>query len=261
MTSDLLQIQGGDQALLLAIERHSSGAWPAPEVVSLNGWECRFAPASKSRRVNSLTPLEPVKGRFAQTLSVARRLCRERQVACTVRVTPAFQEEDLASLADEGFVQKDTTLVKILPLGGVAEADPAVRLTAPPHSEWLTHYARLTQMGDAEHDVIDSMLSHVQGDMCLAALTVDGEVVSLGRSVVRNGLMGVFQIATAPSARRQGYAHRIVQSLLHWGRQQGAMRAYLQVVADNIAARSLYRSMGFKTLYGYTYFVKDETAD
>ena len=116
-------------------------------------------------------------------------------------------------------------------------------------------------MGDAEHDVIDSMLSHVQGDMCLAALTVDGEVVSLGRSVVRNGLMGVFQIATAPSARRQGYAHRIVQSLLYWGRQQGAMRAYLQVVADNIAARSLYRSMGFKTLYGYTYFVKDETAD
>jgi N-acetylglutamate synthase len=48
---------------------------------------------------------------------------------------------------------------------------------------------------------------------------------------------------------------------LYWGRQQGAMRAYLQVVADNIAARSLYRSMGFKTLYGYTYFVKDETAD
>jgi len=138
-----------------------------------------------------------------------------------VRVTPAFQEEDLASLTDQGFVQKDTTLVKILPLGGVAQADSSVRLTAPPHSEWLTHYAHLTQMGDAERDVIDSMLSHVQGDMCLAALSVDGEVVSLGRSVVRNGLMGIFQIATAPSARRQGYAHRIVQSLLHWGRQQG----------------------------------------
>jgi len=259
MTTDLLHMHGGDQALLLAVERHSSGAWPAPDVVSLNGWECRFAPASKSRRVNSLTPLEPVKGRFEQTLSVARRLCRERHVACTVRVTPAFQEEDLASLTDQGFVQKDTTLVKILPLGGVAQADPAVRLTAPPHSEWLTHYAHLTQMGDAERDVIDSMLSHVQGDMCLAALSVDGEVVSLGRSVVRNGLMGIFQIATAPSARRQGYAHRIVQSLLHWGRQQGAMRAYLQVVADNIGARSLYRSMGFKKLYSYTYFVKDET--
>ena len=259
MTSNLLQMQGGSYALLLAVERHSSGAWPAPDVVSLNGWECRFAPASKSRRVNSLTPLEPIKGRFEQTLSVARRLCRERGVPCTVRVTPALQDEELAFLNKEGFVQKDTTFVKILPLGGVAQADPAVVLVSPPHSDWLAHYADLTQMGNAERQVIDSMLSHVDGEMILASLTVAGEVVSLGRAVVRNGLIGLFQIATAASARRQGYAHRIVQSLLHWGRQQGAMRAYLQVVGDNNGARALYRSIGFKTFYGYTYFVKDET--
>ena len=259
MASNLLRMQGGDHALLLAVERHSAGAWPAPDVVLLNGWECRFAPASKSRRVNSLTPLEPVKGRFEQTVLVARRLCRERAVPCTVRVTPALQDEDLEFLTQEGFVQKDTTFVKILPLGGVAQADPAVVLKSPPHDEWLTAYASLTQMGDDEHQVIHSMLSHVDGEMILARLMVGGEVVSLGRAVVRNGLMGLFQIATAASARRQGHAHRIVQSLLHWGRQQGAMRAYLQVVGDNTAARALYRSIGFKTFYSYTYFVKDET--
>ena len=260
MMSNLLQMQGGNEALLLAIERHSSAAWPAPDIVFLNGWECRFAPASKSRRVNSLTPLEPVRGRFAQTLSVARRLCRERGVPCTVRVTPALQDDDLVLLAQEGFFQKDTTSVKILPLGGMPKADADVVLVSPPHSDWLAHYAALTQMGDAERQVIDSMLSHVEGEMILASLTVAGEVVSLGRAVVRNGLMGLFQIATAASARRHGYAHRIVQSLLYWGRQQGAMRAYLQVVDENHGARALYRSIGFKTFYGYTYFVKDETS-
>jgi ribosomal protein S18 acetylase RimI-like enzyme len=259
MNETLLQLQGGDAALLLAIERHSAGAWPAPEVVSLNGWECRFAPASKSRRVNSLTPLEPVQGRFEQTLAVARRLCRERGVACTVRVTPAMEMSDVDLLQQQGFVQKDTTFVKILPLGGVAQADPAVVLTSPPHAAWFADYAKLTAMSGAEQQVIDAMLSQVEGEMVLASLTVEGEIVSLGRAVVRNGLMGLFQIATSPSARRQGYAHRLVQSLLHWGRQQGAMRAYLQVVDENIGARSLYRSFGFKTFYGYTYFVKDET--
>ena len=259
MIEKLLELHGGDAALLLAIERHSAGAWPAPEVVSINGWECRFAPASKSRRVNSLTPLEPLSGRYAQTLAVAKRLCRERGVPCTVRVTPAMDVQDVAALQQDGFVQKDTTFVKILPLGGVPQADPEVQLHPPPHGAWFADYAALTQMGDAEQQVIDSMLSQVDGDMIFARLKVAGEVVSLGRAVVRNGLMGLFQIATAPSARRQGYAHRLVQSLLQWGRQQGAMRAYLQVVDENIGARSLYRSLGFKTFYGYTYFVKDET--
>lgn len=260
MTQSLLQLHGGDEALLLAIERHSAVAWPAPDLVALNGWECRFAPASKSRRVNSLTPMEPLSGRFAQTLAVARRLCRERGVPCTVRVTPAMQADELALLQAEGFEQKDTTFVKILPLGGVPQADPAVVLHKPPHDAWFSDYAALTQMSDAERLVIDSMLSQVEGEMIFASLTVSGEIVSMGRAVVRNGLMGLFQIATAQSARRQGYAHRLVQSLLHWGRQQGAMRAYLQVVDENIGARSLYRSFGFKTFYGYTYFVKDETS-
>ena len=259
MIAPLLLLQGGDEALLRAIETHAAGAWPAPDLVSLNGWECRFAPASKSRRVNSLTPMDPVQGRFAQTLAVARRLCRERGVPCTVRVTPAMQENEVALLIEEGFVQKDTTFVKILPLGGVPQADPTVVLLQPPHSAWLADYAALTQMSAEERQVIDSMLSHVEGEMILASLTVAGEIVSMGRAVVRNGLIGLFQIATSPSARRQGYAHRLVQSLLHWGRQHGAMRAYLQVVDENIAARSLYRSLGFKTFYGYTYFVKDET--
>ena len=259
MTMHLLEMTGGDHALLLAIERHSAGAWPAPDLVTLNGWECRFAPASKSRRVNSLTPLEPVKGRFEQTLAVARRLCRERGVPCTVRVTPALEQHDLDILHQEGFAQKDTTFVKILPLGGVPAADPTVTLMPPPHQDWLGAYATLTQTSQAEYQVINSMLSQVQGEMILASLKHEGAIVSVGRAVVRNGLMGLFQIATDPTARRQGHAHRLVQSLLAWGRQQGAMRAYLQVVDENIAARALYRSIGFKTFYGYTYFVKNET--
>jgi GNAT superfamily N-acetyltransferase len=75
-----------------------------------------------------------------------------------------------------------------------------------------------------------------------------------------DGLLGVFQIATAPSMRRQGLGRKIVTSLMAWGRKQGAMRAYLQVVATNLSARTLYQGIGFKPLYPYTYYVRDETA-
>jgi GNAT superfamily N-acetyltransferase len=70
---------------------------------------------------------------------------------------------------------------------------------------------------------------------------------------------GIFQIATAPSMRRKGLGRKIVTSLMAWGRQQGGMRAYLQVVATNHPARRLYQGLGFKPLYPYTYYVRDET--
>jgi ribosomal protein S18 acetylase RimI-like enzyme len=38
-----------------------------------------------------------------------------------------------------------------------------------------------------------------------------------------------------------------------WARRNGAMQAYLQVTTGNAAALPLYRSLGFKTLYGYDY--------
>jgi GNAT superfamily N-acetyltransferase len=248
-----------DPALLLAIERHSALGWPAPEVVVLNGWECRFAPGSQSRRVNSLTPLTPQAGLLPQTLAVARRLCRERGVACTVRTTPAIGAEDIAYLEAEGFVRKDTTSVEVAPLAGGYVIDPAVDLAPPPHADWLQAYARTSQLDAAETDVIDRMLSAVGGTMILARLQIDGAPVAFGRAVMIDGLLGIFQIATTPSMRRQGLGRRIVTSLMAWGRKQGGMRAYLQVVATNVPARTLYQGIGFKPLYPYTYYVRDET--
>lgn len=250
-----------DPALLLAIERHSALAWPAPEVVVLNGWECRFAPGSHSRRVNSLTPLVPQEGLLPQTLAVARRLCRERGVACNVRTTPALSASDIDYLLGEGFVRKDTTSVEGAPLGGVPMSDPDVVLSAPPHGDWLAAFAGSSRLDAAETAVIDRMLSAVGGQMVLARIIVDGQAVAFGRAVVMDGLLGIFQIATDPSLRRQGLGRKIVSSLMAWGRKQGAMRAYLQVVADNVPARGLYRSLGFKPLYPYTYYVRAAGAD
>jgi GNAT superfamily N-acetyltransferase len=251
---------GCDPALLLAIERHSALGWPAPEVVVLNGWECRFAPGSPSRRVNSLTPLTPIPGFLPQTLAVARRLCRERGVACTVRTTPAIGADEIAFLEAEGFVRKDTTSVEVAPLGGGFVVDPDVVLGPPPHAEWLRAFADTSRLDADETDVIDRMLSAVGESMILASINIDGAPLAFGRAVMIDGLLGVFQIATAPSMRRQGLGRKIVTSLMAWGRKQGAMRAYLQVVATNLPARTLYQGIGFKPLYPYTYYVRDETA-
>jgi ribosomal protein S18 acetylase RimI-like enzyme len=65
--------------------------------------------------------------------------------------------------------------------------------------------------------------------------------------------IGLFCMATRPEFRRRGAATAVLRALAGWGRHQGAARAYLQVMDDNLPARSLYARAGFETLYHYHY--------
>ncbi|MDP3898029.1 MAG: GNAT family N-acetyltransferase, partial [Mesorhizobium sp.] len=64
---------------------------------------------------------------------------------------------------------------------------------------------------------------------------------------------GLFEVASAASARGRGFGRRVVLSALKWARLRGAKVAWLQVEADNAAAVGLYRSLGFREIYRYHY--------
>ena len=73
---------------------------------------------------------------------------------------------------------------------------------------------------------------------------------AVGRAVVTEApdgtrWVGVSAVHVADDVRRQGLARTLCAGLLAWGREHGATRGYVQVVADNTAARALYESMGF----------------
>lgn len=52
-------------------------------------------------------------------------------------------------------------------------------------------------------------------------------------------------VATAPTARRQGLAQGLLCEFMTISAQRGAVSAYLEVLADNLAALALYRSNGW----------------
>ena len=55
----------------------------------------------------------------------------------------------------------------------------------------------------------------------------------------------VLTIACSPSAQRQGYAFMLMMELLSLTKKEGGHSVFLEVAADNIAARALYRRLGF----------------
>ena len=242
-----------DRRLVRALEHHSAMAWPAPELVQINGWEVRFTPGSRSRRVNCVTPIDPAAGKLTETLHLAKKLCDARNLPCTLRVTPLGGRE----LADWMQTQPlgltgDATSVQLAPLGGLAPAPSVAMIANELTPEWLKGLAA-SGADEAERALIARLLANVTMPQAFAVVLENGEPVAVGRAAVYQGLAGLFHIATSAAHRRKGYGHAIVSALMNWAREHNAMRAYLQVVAANAPAVALYRHFGFREAYLYDY--------
>lgn len=70
-----------------------------------------------------------------------------------------------------------------------------------------------------------------------------GEGFLLGRVVADEAEL--LTLAVAPAARRRGVAGGLVEGFLAEARRRGAATAFLEVAADNDAARRLYQRAGF----------------
>ena len=55
----------------------------------------------------------------------------------------------------------------------------------------------------------------------------------------------VLNIATALEVRREGAGDALLKTALEWGRFAGARRAFLEVRASNLPARTFYEKQGF----------------
>ena len=92
-------------------------------------------------------------------------------------------------------------------------------------------------------------------------LVSDGELLACGQVAIdpatdgssEGGMAGLFDIFTPPSQRGRGHGRRLCAALLAMARRQGASSGYLQVAAENEAAKRLYAALGFLRAYDYHY--------
>ena len=114
----------------------------------------------------------------------------------------------------------------------------AVTIAGRPDDEWLRLYRREVP--------IDVLTAVIDGQVAFAEVAGAG----VGRAAVTDApdgtrWVGLAAVHVVEEARRRGLARDLCAALLAWGGEQGATRAYVQVLADNTAAARLYESMGF----------------
>ena len=100
---------------------------------------------------------------------------------------------------------------------------------------------------------LSEIIGAIQPEAGLFVLEQDEKPLATAICVHDGDLAGLFEVATAATERGKGYGRRLLLSAMKWARLRGARRAWLQVAADNFAARRLYGSLGFTELYRYHY--------
>lgn len=236
------------------LEEITLTAWPALQAVYDDGWVLRFA-EGYTRRANSVNPLYDSLGDLDAKIARCEALYTARGLPTVFKLTPASQWLDDV-LAARGYrAEAQTMVLQTLDLTAptfVGDAALDDHLT----DRWLAAFCRLNNVNPRFVPVMQKMLPSIVPATAFASITVNDAIVAVGLGVADRGHIGFFDIVTDAAYRQQGFARRIMSSLLNWGTTNGAHRAYLQVVANNEPALRLYGSLGFRPVYPYWYRVK-----
>lgn len=240
--------------IVLQAEEYLMNAWPSLRTVMSDGWVLRGA-NGYTKRANSACALA-ARGDFQPALDAAERFYATLGQPTIFRLTPLAGPEPDRILGDLGYAVIEETIVMKSTLSREWDLDASVHIGARCSPGWERGYADAHQLSAEQRHAHRAILDRIAPLATAYATVCDrDDAVAFGLGVVERGRLGLFDIVTAPRARRQGAARKLVAGLLDWGARRNAHTAWLGVIADNAPALPLYRQFGFEELYRYHYRV------
>ena len=241
---------------LIRIEESGLNVLQTQRQLFYDGWLLRLSPgvAKRGRSVNphfgSSLPLE-------RKIAYCENVYAQQALPILFRITPWSRPAELdAALGARGYVAFGETLVQATALDrppALPDHADSVLVEAPDALAFVEAVGELRKSTPLQREAHRERLANSMLGKRHAVVRAEGQVVCTAQIAVEDDLAGVFDVVTAPHARRRGYATLACASLLSWAWQHGAQAAYLQVTADNTPAIASYRRFGFATVYTYHY--------
>jgi GNAT superfamily N-acetyltransferase len=232
------------QDLLREIERAAVRGWPAVEASPIDGWLAR-ASSGGSVRANSVSALDYTGVDLDRSLERVAAFYRERGAVPRFTMTDVSAPAGLdAELAARGWERHGEHVTMASAVGAI-EAVPGMTVVAhlAPSPEWYRVY--LEGLTENRRHVAPRIVGRVPEPRMFFSGIRDGKVIASGLSVLDGAVASVQCMATLASARRTGAARAVLAAIEAYARQGGARHLYLQADAENVAAITLYASVGF----------------
>jgi len=243
--------------MITLIEELSLNALPTHQTLIYDGWIIRFA-NGYGKRANSVNPIYESTRDLDEKIRFCEGLYQGKKLPLVFKLTPTVYPNDLdEKLSARGYQIDSPTSVQILELTSVNSQRPqTTHLQEEFSDEWLDHYCRMNPASEPHRQTLQRILLNIVPRHCFVTLKVNDQTIACGLGVLQSEYIGLFDIVTDSAFRNHGYGQQIVNTILTWGKQNKAKKAYLQVMLNNPSALHLYSKIGFKEKYQYWYRVK-----
>jgi len=237
-----------------ALEFAAFSAWPSQHCVDLQGWLLRLD-RGYTKRANSANATAHSRALTGPDVGAIEARFRDSGLVPIFRLTSFAPIEDTdRMLGSRGYHLCDESLVMTRSLEGIEGADQACAQDA---ATWLDVFQKVSGKRGTDQAVHLEILHRIVVPCAWAVHSVSEPDLGCGLGVLVDDKLGLFDIATRVEHQRRGLARQLCEGLLAWGAHRGARTAYLQVVATNAAAISLYQQLGFEIAYRYWYRVAE----
>jgi len=236
------------------IEYAGFRSWPAFEQSETDGLVFRFS-HGYTKRANSVNVLSQKNGDYSAIVAQCENYFGSKQLPSVFRI-PSFCDNQKFDqhLEDLDYKFLDHTLVLSRPLEH--STFDSVGIVVKSSDDWMASFCRMNATNISDHQAHLEILKRIKDDVLMAVLVEDEVEVACGLGVVSNGYFGLFDLVTEKTARNRGYGTKLINGMLSWAVANDATKAYLQVVADNQPAISLYKKLGYQPCYEYWYRIK-----
>lgn len=250
-----------DRTFLSRVEDAGLNASAPPQQRWMDGWIVRTSPG-KAQRARCINAVAPGQRPVAEKLAECADLYATLALPLLVRITPFTQPAGLdASLQAQDFAFHDDTRVMVLPDLATAALDASAS-TVPAGADWIELAAEpfAEAVGALRGSSPEARRAHAERLQSSPvpyrgfALVRAGAVLCCGQVAQEGPLAGLYDIATDTRQQRLGLGTLLCKRMLTLAMGEGrAKSAYLQVGADNHAARRIYARLGFTDGYSYHY--------
>jgi Acetyltransferases len=241
--------------MIRKLEEISTNAWPSLQTFMYDGWILRFG-NGVTRRANSIVPIYESTKEIEAKIEFCERLYADHKLPTIFKITSASTPANIDKVLEgRGYAIDAETSFQTLDLYAdfVTDSCCEISIDSSYSDYWMQCYMDFNNHDKDKFNTYRSLLNQIRTKKGLLLLKHNGTTVGCGLGVLEGDFVGLFDIVVSPDERGKGFGKAVVESLLNWGKREGATTGYLQVMLNNIPAINLYDKIGFKEAYKYWY--------
>lgn len=236
------------------IEELSMNAWPSLQTRLYDGWVLRFSDGY-TKRANSINPLYPSTIDLEEKITVCEKMYEQQNLAVVFKIIEKYTQPEIESILDaRNYARLDETIVMTKNLGSMNHEHESTVIIEHEFTEgWEKGFESCNKIDKKYHEVLSTMLHNIKMDTLIVSKKNNDVLIGCGFGALEHGYIGIFDIVVEEMMRGKGIGKEIVLGILGTAQKLDVKTAYLQVIANNIVAKNLYKKLGFEERYRYWY--------